>query len=93
MLKTVFFFGVLGIWAFYIFLGSTPITRTYRTCYPIHIALFELPDEVISRWDYGASKTWMNWGNVVFSSCQYHVYKSIYGDKQPFEVESAINHK
>lgn len=88
MLKTAFFFGVLGLWAFYIFMGDTALTRTYRTCHPIYLGMFELPNEVISRWDYDASVTWLKWGNMINNSCQYHVYKSIYGEKQMFSPES-----
>lgn len=90
MIKTAFFFGIIGLWVFYVYIGSTPSTRTYRACYPLYVSVFELPNEVISRWDYSASVKWGQWGVTAFNGCQYYVYKSVYGERQPFTQESGI---
>lgn len=84
MIKTFFFFGIMGLWVFYAYLGATPETRSYRVCYPIKLTVFELPNEVISRWDYNAGVRWDQWGTHIFNNCQYAVYKSIYSAPQSF---------
>lgn len=90
MIKTFFFFGIMGLWIFYAYLGATPETRSYRVCYPIKLTVFELPNEIISRWDYNAGARWDQWGTHIFNSCQYAVYKSIYSAPQAFnQIESS----
>lgn len=81
--------AILGLWAFYIFLGDTPSTKVYRACHPTYVS-FALVSDVAARWDYNAAQHVLNWGEKTTAWCEYSIYRSVYGQRQEY-VPSNLN--
>ncbi|MFM2392743.1 MAG: hypothetical protein RLZZ546_725, partial [Bacteroidota bacterium] len=51
MFKTLILVTIIGIYSFYVYLGSTPDVKVYRACSPIS-TVSSLAMNITSRWDY-----------------------------------------
>lgn len=78
MVKTLIFCGLLGAWAFYIYLGDSPQTKIYRACYPID-GFTQVATLATSKWSSSAANTVTKWGTYGVEWCQYGIHKTVYG--------------
>ncbi len=77
-MKTLIFCGLLGVWAFYIYLGESPQTKIYRACYPID-GTTQLFAFAASKWSSNGAASITKWGTYGVQWCQYGLHKTIYG--------------